>query len=149
MALLNRNVDYALLILSYLHHHHPGGNCARTLAERFGLSRPFVANILKRLCRAGLVASQRGASGGYTLQLPALRLSLAQLMDALGNRFQLAECNDANSGDCCPLSDGCPVKGPIAEVHQRLRAVLDEVTLGELFGAVPGQLPCRTLHLVN
>jgi DNA-binding IscR family transcriptional regulator len=27
----------------------------------------------------------------------------------------------------------CPVKGPIAEVHQRLRDVLRGVTLGELF----------------
>src|SRR5580700_5800693 len=92
MALLNRKVDYALLILSYLHH-HPGGNCARIMAERFALSRPFVANILKRLCRQGLVASQRGINGGYTLHAASLGLSLAQLMDALDDSFHLAECN--------------------------------------------------------
>src|SRR6516164_7849590 len=66
MALLNRKVDYSLLILSYLHE-HPAGGCARVLAERFDLSRAFVANILKRLCRKGLVGSTRGIKGGYVL----------------------------------------------------------------------------------
>ena len=46
MALLNRKIDYALLILCYLHHKADGG-CAREIAGHFGLSRPFVANILK------------------------------------------------------------------------------------------------------
>jgi Rrf2 family cysteine metabolism transcriptional repressor len=148
MALLNRKVDYALLILSYLHH-HPGGNCARILAERFDLSRPFVANILKRLCRRGLVASQRGIKGGYTLLDTALGLSLSQLMDALDDAFHLAECNRAGAGDCCPLYDGCPVKGPVAEVNRRLRAVLDDVTLAELFGVAQERFHCQTLQMVT
>jgi Rrf2 family protein len=148
MALLNRKVDYALLILSYLHHHDVGG-CARLVAERFGLSRGFVANILKRLCHQGLVVSQRGIKGGYTLGPGALRTSLSQLMDALDDSFHLAECNQADSGDCCPLYEGCPVKGPVAEVDRRLRRVLDEVTLAELFGVAPQRLPCRTLQMVT
>jgi Rrf2 family protein len=148
MALLNRKVDYSLLILSYLHHHGDGG-CARLVAERFGLSRGFVANILKRLCREGLVVSQRGIKGGYSLGPHTLRISLGQLMDALDDSFHLAECNQVASGDCCPLSEGCPVKGPIAEVNRRLRTVLDEVTLAELFGVAPQRLRCQTLQMVT
>jgi DNA-binding IscR family transcriptional regulator len=45
MTLLSRKADYALLILSYLHDKPVGGN-ARSIAEKFNLSRPFVANIL-------------------------------------------------------------------------------------------------------
>jgi Rrf2 family protein len=149
MALLNRKVDYALLILSYLHHHGEGG-CARIVADRFGLSRAFVAKILKRLCRQGVVISQRGIKGGYKLGPGALRSSLAQLMLALDDHFHLAECNQAASSTCCPLYDGCPVKQPIAEVNRRIRAVLDEVTLAELLGADPEERPrCQTLHLVT
>ena len=54
MALLNRKVDYALLILCDLYQQSTGA-CARQVADHFGLSRPFVANILKRLCRKGFV----------------------------------------------------------------------------------------------
>ena len=64
MILLNRKMDYALLLLCYLHHKQ-GGACAREIADHYRLSRPFVANILKELCRKGFVSSQRGVRGGY------------------------------------------------------------------------------------
>jgi Rrf2 family protein len=133
MALLNRKVDYALLILSYLRA-SPEGGCARAIADRFGLGRPFVANILKRLCRCEFVTSARGAKGGYVLGERATGRTLADLMDALDDRFHLAECNQESPDECCSLFAVCPVKGPVAEVDRRIRALLGEVTLAELLG---------------
>ena len=133
MALLNRKVDYALLILSYLRH-TPEGGCARAIAGRFGLSRPFIANILKTLCQKGFVASHRGVKGGYALLAEASTRTLADLMDCLGDTFHLAECNRATPDACCVLFAACPVKGPVAEVHRRVRDMLAAVTLAEIFG---------------
>src|SRR5438270_13944322 len=124
MALLTRKVDYAILVLNYLHRHAEGG-CAREIADRFRLSRAFVANILKTLCQKGFVASHRGVKGGYLLRAEAAGRTLADLMDALGDTFYLAECNRATPNECCSLFDACPVKGPVAEVHRRVRALLD------------------------
>jgi Rrf2 family protein len=132
MGLLNRKVDYALLIISYLHKKAAGG-CAREIAGTFGLSRAFVANILKELCHKGFVISHRGVKGGYVLQRPADAVSLAELMDALDGSFRFAECNQDIPDDGCALVHVCPVKGPIAEVHERLRKVLVNTTLAELF----------------
>ena len=133
MTLLTRKVDYAILVLSYLHR-HPEGGCAREIADRFHLSRAFVANILKELCQKGFVASHRGVKGGYALLRPAGEISLAEVLDALEEHpLSLALCNETPAGDGCSLYADCPVKGPIAEVHQRLREVLRGVTLGELF----------------
>ena len=70
MTLLSRKADYALLILSFLHQ-RPEGENARAIAEKFGLSRPFVANILKELCQKGFVTSHRGVRGGYVLKRSA------------------------------------------------------------------------------
>jgi Rrf2 family protein len=147
MTLLNRKVDYALLILSYLCH-NPEGGCARILAGRFRLSRAFVANILKRLCRQGFVVSQRGIKGGYMLRSETMGCSLGELMDALDDTFHLAECNREAPSECCPLFEGCPVKGPVAEVNRRIREVLDNVTLAELVGVEPAGLRCQ-LHMVT
>lgn len=130
MALMSRKVDYALLVLSYLHQHSEG-KCARAAAEHFGLSRAFVANILKELCQKGFVTSHRGAHGGYVLQRALDRLSLFELMEALDDPFHQAE---GNREGCC-LGAICPVRDPIAEVHRRVAAVLHQVTLAELFGA--------------
>jgi Rrf2 family protein len=144
MTLLNRKVDYALLILSYLHH-RPEGGCARAIAGRFGLGRPFVANILKTLCQKEFVASQRGTKGGYLLRGGVARRTLADLMDALGDGFYLAECNREAPGECCSVLPVCPVREPVAEVHRRIRSLLCEVTLGELFG--PGSDPTSRVEL--
>jgi Rrf2 family protein len=134
MTLLPRKVDYALLLLCYLRQ-HPEGACARALADRFDLGRPFVAKILKLLCRKEFVASQRGVKGGYVLTPAAAGRSLADLLDALDDAFFLAECNHDSPAVCCSLYERCPVKGPIAEVHRRLRAVLAGMTLAELFAS--------------
>ena len=129
--MLTRKVDYAILVLSYLHR-HPEGGCAREIADRFGLSRAFVANILKELCHRGFVISHRGVKGGYVLARPADEVNLAELMEALDDSFHLAECNNVMAGPCS-VAAVCTVKGAVADVHARIREVLRGVTLAELF----------------
>ena len=132
MPLMSRKVDYALLILSYLHERAEGG-CAREVAAHFGLSRPFVANILKELCQKGFVSSHRGVKGGYVPRQPAEEVSLADVMHALDGSFSFAECNrDVEESVCCYESI-CPVKGQIQDVQRRIWDVLRGVTLAELF----------------
>jgi len=130
VALLNRKVDYALLVLSDLAQHAEGAS-ARELAGRFGLSRAFVANILKELCHKGFVASQRGVKGGYRLAEGTAAVCLAEFIESLDDSFRLAECNRPANG--CTVAERCPVRGPIAAVHNRIRDVLCAVRLGELF----------------
>ena len=137
MTLLSRKADYALLILSYLHQ-KPVGGTARAVADKFGLSRPFVANILKELCQTGFVTSHRGVKGGYALARPADAITLAELLESIEDGFRLTMCNpsahDADEDhECCSLAGTCTLKGPIAEVHHRLLEVLRAVTLAELF----------------
>ncbi len=133
MTLLNRKIDYALLILCYLQH-KAAGACAREIAQHFQISRPFVANILKDLCQKRFVTSHRGVKGGYLMAATTPDLSLADLVDSLEEeKVRLAECNQAKPEDCCTLAETCPIRGPIEDVHARLRAVLENVKLAEIF----------------
>jgi Rrf2 family protein len=126
-------VDYALLILSYLCHRSEGAS-AREIAAAFeGLSRSFAANILKELCQQGFVTSHRGAKGGYVLQRPAEEISLLELMDSLDDSVHVAECNKTAKDDFCSLLSVCPMRNAIGQVHQRVREVLSNVTVAELF----------------
>jgi Rrf2 family protein len=137
MPLLTRKVDYAIVVLSYLHH-KPEGGCAREIADRFGLSRAFVANILKELGHKGYVTSHRGVKGGYVLRLPADRITLADFIEAMDDPFHLTVCTDATAGEECTVSAHCPVRGPLAAIHHRIRDVLQTVTLADLFrGTAP------------
>jgi len=132
MTLISRKIDYALLILADLHH-RPQGASARQIADRYMLSRPFVANILKELCRQGFVASHRGVKGGYTLQRPPESVSLAELMDALAEPFQLMESGTPMPEESSGLSSLGPMRMALAGVQRRIQDVLHSVTLAELF----------------
>lgn len=133
MALLTRKVDYAILALSYLHR-RPEGGCAREMAAHLGLSRAFVANILKELCHKGFLTSHRGVKGGYIIARPVEDVTLVEFIESLDEHpFQFAACNGSVPGDGCSLAGACPVRSPVAEIHRRLRAVLSGVTLAELF----------------
>jgi Rrf2 family protein len=54
-----------------------------TLAERHGLSKGFLENILAELRRAGIVASKRGGHGGYWLARPAEEITVADVIRTL------------------------------------------------------------------
>src|SRR5262249_37631895 len=124
MALMSRKVDYALLILSHLHG-KPEGACARELADHYGLSRSFVANILKDICHQGLVTSHSGVKGGYVLARPANQISMAELIDGLDDPFHLTNGDQASGRTVTAV---CPVRGPIAVVHERIRHLLRGLT---------------------
>ena len=148
MTLLSRKADYALLILSHLHHAAGGGN-ARTIAERFKLGRPFVANILKELCQKGFVTSTRGVKGGYALAKPSRSVTLAQLLEAVEDGFQLTVCTDHQAtAPACDVQHLCPVKGPMNEIHRRLMGVLRSVTLAELFSPTAEPALLQTLGVM-
>jgi Rrf2 family protein len=132
MALLSRKTDYALLILLHLHQKR-GEASAREIADAYQLSRAFLANILKELCQKGFVASHRGVKGGYALARPVDEVKLVDLIEALDDPFRFAECNSEAPDDDCTIFHTCPLKGPIAEVHQRIRDVLSRLTLADVF----------------
>ena len=132
MPLMSRKTDYALLILTSLHQ-QPGRGCARAIADALGLSRPFVANILKELCQKGFVTSRRGVKGGYVLQRSAEAITLAEILEALDDSFHLVECTQPGFGPPCCVGPRCPVREQLLEVHQRICDVLRTVTLVDLF----------------
>ena len=130
MVIISRKVDYAILALFHLAKTESAS--ARELAGAYQLSRPFVANILKALCQAGFVLSQRGVRGGYRLARPAKEITLSQVIAALDGPFQLMSCAEDDNEDACRLNSMCPIKGPLRAIHARLIELLGSVTVEDL-----------------
>lgn len=133
-TLLSKKTDYALLILSHLSERQSGGS-AREIAERFGLSKAFLANILKELCQKGFLVSRRGVKGGYELQRPADRINLAELLEAMEDGWKLTTCSGQGEGveHDCSVHDLCPIREPVNEIHRAIFGVLRGVTLADVF----------------
>jgi Rrf2 family transcriptional regulator, cysteine metabolism repressor len=148
MTLLSRKADYALIILQYLHTNTNGN--ARTIAEKFGLSRAFVANILKELGTKGYVTSTRGVKGGYLLARASSTITLAELLQVVEEGFKLTVCSDHSLAGTCEVDHVCPVKGPMAEIHRRIMEVLRGITLADVFAPTSASSPAlATLGFMN
>jgi Rrf2 family protein len=107
-----------------------------TLASRQSLPRKFLEAILGDLRRAGIVVSQRGPTGGYTLSRPAARISLGDIFRAVDG--PLAEVRGLRPHETS--YDGVAEHLPVVWVAVRasLRRVLDGTSLEQLLS---GDLP--------
>jgi Rrf2 family protein len=92
--LYSRSVEYA--IRSFVHLARiPDGQfaMARQIAEEEQIPAHFLAKILQELTRKGLLRSNKGPSGGFSLRVPASQIKLLDLVEALDGKT-LAESLD-------------------------------------------------------
>lgn len=104
---------------------------ASELTESTGLPGPTVSKLLKQLSRAGLLDSQRGSNGGYTLSLAADDISVSDIVSALDGPIALTECMTAD-GAVCEIEALCPTRTNWRQINNALVEALDRVSLAEM-----------------
>jgi len=135
MSFFSRKMDYALLVLSHLHG-NPDGSSAREISAKFFISRPFLANIMKTLCHHGYLSSHRGVHGGYVLIKKPETICLSDIMQSLDETFHLTDCSKATEKQTCSARTFCPIRTGMSSVHERIRAILSDVTLADILDPV-------------
>jgi len=146
---MSRLTDYGVVLLTHLAAGRGSEvRNARELAEETGLPQPAVSKILKVLVREGLLHSQRGIKGGYTLAHSAQEISVATVIDALEGPVALTECT-AHPGSC-EREEDCLTRAPWIRINRAVRQTLEQVRLSELvgppFGAALLQSTSMTEH---
>jgi Rrf2 family iron-sulfur cluster assembly transcriptional regulator len=110
----------------------PEGNFAmvKNIAEEEQIPSHFLAKILQQIARKGLLKSSKGPTGGFCLKVPASKLKLIDIVDAVDglNTFNacaagLPECNSATA---CALCDRWK------PVHSRIMTFLGKTTIADL-----------------
>jgi Rrf2 family protein len=126
--MLSAKTQYAALAMLQLAHEYAAGEPVqvRRIAERHGIPATFLVQILHELRRAGLVASTRGASGGYRLNRPPGEITLADVVDAFETTEEPAECAAAGSPWGPALLDVC------CELTRARRERLQSLSLADL-----------------
>jgi Rrf2 family protein len=101
----------------------------RKIAERHDVPPRFLVQILLQLKGAGLVASVRGAAGGYHLIKPPQEVSLGQVMEVI-------EGSPDENGQVTAASPDSPAVKVLQqawkEVSDVQKRMLDSMTLAEL-----------------
>ncbi len=129
MLRMSKLTDYGTLILARLGRSQELRN-ATDLANSTGLPLPTVSKVLKALTNSGLVASERGPSGGYRLTREPSQISAAAILDALEGPLALTECSGDTSH--CKLESTCTVGSSWQRINKTIRDSLRGVSLNDL-----------------
>ena len=132
---ITRAGEYAIIGLLYLAR-QPAGRTVMvdeiSAAEKVPSS--FLAKIFQSLAKAGLIQSQRGAGGGFTLVRPPGDVNLLEILNCIEGAFALQKC--VTDDPACVVSDqrldSCVLCGVFAEAQSRVNEVLARTTLADL-----------------
>ncbi|MCA9166045.1 MAG: Rrf2 family transcriptional regulator [Planctomycetales bacterium] len=117
----------------------------QAMAERGQIPSAYLSKLLQTLTRAGLVTSQRGIGGGYTLTRTAEQIVLADIVNAVEPLKRITTCPLGIAGHATL----CPLHRRLDQALANVEAILRETTLADLYdenGAVP---LCDLTQLVN
>lgn len=131
---ISRKADYGLLALTYLARQEEGHICYRNeIARRFRISRTVLAKILQTLRRSGILRSHLGARGGYSLARPPDKISLAEVLKALGADVQMpkSRARGARRGE---LGLAARVAASLQRVGEDVQRLFSRVSLEDLAG---------------
>lgn len=131
MIKLSRMADYGVILMVQLARAPQQVTTATELTEATALPGPTVSKLLKQLSRAGLLDSQRGTNGGYTLSQPVDDISVADIVSALEGPIALTECMTAE-GAVCEIEALCPTRTNWRQINNALVEALDRVSLAEM-----------------
>ena len=147
MLRVSKLTDYATVVMTALAQAEDELVSAVVLAERARLEQPTVAKVLKLLAQAGLVASQRGAAGGYRLAHAPDAITVADIVGAIEGPFGMTECS-VHSG-LCDHELHCGVRGNWKRISQAVEAALRAVTLADMLAPSPPARPRIPIHVAT
>ncbi len=131
MIRITRETDYGIVLRTIMARATDRSFSAASLAKEGGLPLPMVSKILKLLARAHLLASQRGARGGYSLARPAQYISAAEIIDALEGPIAITECS-SGLPSACVHQEHCNVSSHWHRINSAVREALDNISLFEM-----------------
>jgi Rrf2 family protein len=131
MLKLTKKADYGLMAMKHLAERAPHGACsAKDVADAYGIPQEALAKILQRLVKAGLLHSQHGMNGGYTLARDPARISAFEVIRAIDGPLFITSCITVRGE--CDQTDRCSIREPLRRVNESIEQVLRRISISEM-----------------
>lgn len=136
MIRITKTTDYGIVLLTHMAERPDHRFNAPELAHDAGLPLPMVSKILKTLAREGLLASHRGAAGGYALARAPQEIPVSEVIAALEGPIAITECIDDSPGECVQEAT-CPLRSNWQLINSAIRHALDGIKLSQMARPLP------------
>ncbi|GAB4539739.1 MAG: Rrf2 family transcriptional regulator [Thermodesulfovibrionia bacterium] len=104
---INKETDYAIRCVLYLSGSNGRVVMANEIARAKRIPRAFLAKILQKLTKRGLVKSFKGIKGGFQLSKRPKEISLLDVIEAIEGPVAMNRC--AIDKRMCSLSNTCSI----------------------------------------
>lgn len=135
MVRITKLTDYAMVVLALMAAQPLRLFQAREIAEQTTLPPTTVSKLLKNLTKNKFLRSERGAAGGYRLEVDPEQISIADLIDALEGPLAITECNLGH--DHCRSETHCSLRTPWIRINHIITRALASITLSDLIQPKP------------
>jgi Rrf2 family cysteine metabolism transcriptional repressor len=127
-------VDYCLKALIMLAERYPGAPPQRVeeIAAAQAIPENYLRRLLIELKRGGLVASQKGPSGGYLLARHPAKITMLDVVQIIEGDYAPVECLEETGTSPCSRGETCAMRGVWCEVRDSVTAILQRTTLQAL-----------------
>jgi Rrf2 family protein len=113
-------------------HFGQGPVSATDISEREDISLEYLEQLLNRLKRQGLVLTIRGPKGGYVLARKPDRITILEIVEALGNSVDPVFCVSENNVKKCNRLDRCVTRILWKELADKTKEILQGTSLRDL-----------------
>jgi Rrf2 family iron-sulfur cluster assembly transcriptional regulator len=96
------------------------------ISETQGISLSYLEQLFARLKKSGLVGGTRGPGGGYRLAYPPGDISIAQVINAIGEGIDVTLCE---GNEDCQGGERCLTHALWEKLGREIYTFLDEITL--------------------
>ena len=105
----------------------------RDLAKRVRVPPDYLAKVMGRLARAGVVTASRGAHGGYRLARPAAKIKLIDVVLPFEGKRAKPGCL-LHPDRPCRDSNACSAHGAWSDVKTTYSLFLEQTTVADIQG---------------
>ena len=133
--LYSRSAEYAIRAFVHLAQ-VPDGRYAmvKQIAAEEEIPAHFLAKILQQLARKGMLRSNKGPTGGFSLRIPADEVRLLDIVEALDGLSEYEKC--ASGLAECTDDMPCPLHDSWKALRSRIMDYLGRNTIADLARAL-------------
>jgi Rrf2 family cysteine metabolism transcriptional repressor len=102
------------------------------VAKAQDISLDYLEQVIPALRDAGLVASTRGAKGGYELGRTPHEITVGDILRALDGDILPVRCVSDDCREPCSRTDECGARTVWQTVHEQVSRTLDSIHLADL-----------------
>ena len=127
---ITRETDYAIRCVLHLSKDPDRVIMVDSIARDKKIPKSFLAKILQKLSKAGIVKSFRGVNGGYQLDKHPSEISLLNIIESIEGPVLMNEC--AMNKKACDMSDTCSVHPVWVKIREIVEGTLSDYNLETL-----------------